>query len=189
MLVKVDKFTFPVDFVVLDVEEDSKVPLIFGRPFLATGNAEIDVAKGLMSLRVGEEKVIFKIFDLKVTPVENHEVFLIEMLKEWSDTKLEQFFLKEGFSKKKKKEKEPKNNPPEQVCAVKVVANPIKEEKAEKGGLSWKPKLKKVEVNSESNPKLIECACSLEIACKNLINLRDEIKKSQGVQHHGIDPG
>src|ERR1044072_4089251 len=105
VLVKVDKFIYPVDFVVLDVQEDSKVPLIFGRPFLATGNAEIDVAKGLMSLRVGEEKAIFKIFDLKVTPADNHDVFFLEMLREWSDTKLEQFFLKEGFSKKKKNEK------------------------------------------------------------------------------------
>src|ERR1044072_4164238 len=105
VLVKVDKFIFPVNFVVSDVQEDSKVPLIFGRPFLATGNAEIDVAKGLMSLRVGEEKAIFKIFDLKVTPADNHDVFFLEMLREWSDTKLEQFFLKEGFSKKKKNEK------------------------------------------------------------------------------------
>ena len=89
VLVKVDKFIFPVDFVVLDVKEDYKVPLIFGRPFLATGNAETDEAKELMPLRVGEEKVNFKIFDLKVTPAENHDVFLLEMLKEWSDTKLE----------------------------------------------------------------------------------------------------
>ncbi|XP_022042432.1 uncharacterized protein LOC110945102 [Helianthus annuus] len=34
MLVKIDKFVFPVDFVILDVDEDSKVPLILGRPFL-----------------------------------------------------------------------------------------------------------------------------------------------------------
>ncbi|XP_073049542.1 uncharacterized protein [Primulina eburnea] len=37
VLVKVDKFIFPVDFVVLDVEEDREIPLILGRPFLATG--------------------------------------------------------------------------------------------------------------------------------------------------------
>ena len=37
VLVRVDKFVFPVDFVILDMEEDSKVPLILGRPFLATG--------------------------------------------------------------------------------------------------------------------------------------------------------
>ena len=43
VLVKVDKFIFPVDFIVLDIEEDHEVPLILGRPFLATGKAMIDV--------------------------------------------------------------------------------------------------------------------------------------------------
>ncbi|XP_073137635.1 uncharacterized protein [Henckelia pumila] len=46
VLVKVDKFIFPVDFVVLDMEEDLDMPLILGRPFLATGKALIDVQKG-----------------------------------------------------------------------------------------------------------------------------------------------
>src|ERR1044072_3061902 len=131
-----------------------------------------------MSLRVGEEKAIFKIFDIKVTPAKNHDVFLLEMLREWSDTKLEQFFLKEGFSKKKKKEKEPKSNPPEQVCAVKVVAiSEPKVSEVERGGLSWKPKHKKVEIISESHLKLLEHTLSLEIACKNLLNVCGEIKK------------
>ena len=39
VLVKVDKFIFPVDFIVMDMEEDHEVPLILGRPFLATGRA------------------------------------------------------------------------------------------------------------------------------------------------------
>ncbi|GKB19279.1 reverse transcriptase domain-containing protein [Tanacetum coccineum] len=43
MLVEVGKFTFPVDFVILKMEEDSKVPLILGRPFLHTNDAVIRV--------------------------------------------------------------------------------------------------------------------------------------------------
>ena len=39
VLVKVDKFIFPTDFVILDMEEDDKVPIILGRPFLTTGKA------------------------------------------------------------------------------------------------------------------------------------------------------
>ncbi|GJT99031.1 reverse transcriptase domain-containing protein [Tanacetum coccineum] len=39
MLVEVGKFTFPADFVILEMEEDSKVPLILGRPFLHTADA------------------------------------------------------------------------------------------------------------------------------------------------------
>ena len=37
VLVKVDKFIFPADFVVLDMEEVTNIPIILGRPFLATG--------------------------------------------------------------------------------------------------------------------------------------------------------
>ena len=42
-MVKVDKFIFPKDFIVLDIEEDKEIPIILGRPFLATGMAMIDV--------------------------------------------------------------------------------------------------------------------------------------------------
>ena len=42
VLVKVDKFIFPADFIVLDME-DKEIPIILGRPFLATGRALIDV--------------------------------------------------------------------------------------------------------------------------------------------------
>ena len=45
VLIKVGKFIFPVDFVVMDMEEDTQVPLLLGRPFLATGAALIDVKK------------------------------------------------------------------------------------------------------------------------------------------------
>ena len=46
VLVKVDKFIFPADFIVLDMEEDKKILIILGKPFLATDRAMIDVQKG-----------------------------------------------------------------------------------------------------------------------------------------------
>ena len=61
VLVKVGKFVFPVDFIILDIEEDSQVPLLLGRPFLATGVALIDMQKGVLTLRVGEEAVDFNL--------------------------------------------------------------------------------------------------------------------------------
>ena len=57
VLVKVRKFIFPVDFVIMKMEEDTQVPLLLGRPLLATGAALIDVKKGDMTLRVGNEAV------------------------------------------------------------------------------------------------------------------------------------
>ena len=61
VLVKVGKFVFPVDFIILDIEEDSQVPLLLGRPFLATGAALIDMHKGVLTLRVGEEAADFNL--------------------------------------------------------------------------------------------------------------------------------
>ena len=49
---KVDKFIFPMDFIVLDMEEDKEVLIIFGRPFLTTGRTFIDVQKRELRLRV-----------------------------------------------------------------------------------------------------------------------------------------
>ncbi|GJS77733.1 hypothetical protein Tco_0727614 [Tanacetum coccineum] len=60
VLVEIGKFTFPVDFIILDMPEDIKVPLILGRPFLSTARVKIDVYKRKITLRVGEEKIIFK---------------------------------------------------------------------------------------------------------------------------------
>ena len=61
VLVKVGKFIFLVDFIILDMEEDSQVPLLLGRPFLATGAALIDMQKGVLTLRVGEEAADFNL--------------------------------------------------------------------------------------------------------------------------------
>ena len=53
VLIKVGKFIFPVDFVVIDIEEDKQVPLLLGRPFLAIRVALINVTKGELTQRVG----------------------------------------------------------------------------------------------------------------------------------------
>ncbi|XP_019260686.1 PREDICTED: uncharacterized protein LOC109238653 [Nicotiana attenuata] len=60
VLVGVDKFVFLMDFIVVNMEENREVPLILGRPFLATGRAILDILERQLMLRVGEEKVIFK---------------------------------------------------------------------------------------------------------------------------------
>ncbi|KAI3461839.1 hypothetical protein Pfo_018502 [Paulownia fortunei] len=70
VLVKVDKFIFPTDFIVLDMEEDQEIPIILGRPFLATGRTLIDVQKGQLILRVQEEQVTFNIFKAMKYPNE-----------------------------------------------------------------------------------------------------------------------
>ncbi|GJV11541.1 reverse transcriptase domain-containing protein [Tanacetum coccineum] len=61
MLVEVGKFTFLVDFVILEMEEDSKVPLILGRPFLHTVDAVIRVKQKQLNLGLGTERMTFSI--------------------------------------------------------------------------------------------------------------------------------
>lgn len=63
VLVKVDKFLFPTDFVVIDMEEDDDAPLILGRPFMKTARMMIDIDDGLMKVRVQDEEVCFNLFE------------------------------------------------------------------------------------------------------------------------------
>ncbi|XP_041999832.1 uncharacterized protein LOC121749319 [Salvia splendens] len=66
ILVRVNEFVFPADFVIMDMEEDGKVPLILGRPFLATGKALIEVDNGELTFRFNGQSVTFSIYeDLK----------------------------------------------------------------------------------------------------------------------------
>ena len=68
VLVQVDKFYFPVDFVVLDTQpvlnQRTQFPVILGRPFLATTNAIIHCRGGLMTLSFGNITVNLNIFNV-----------------------------------------------------------------------------------------------------------------------------
>ena len=57
VLVKVDKFIFPTDFILLNMEEDKEIPIILGRPFLATNGALIEVQKGEVVNSRGKSRV------------------------------------------------------------------------------------------------------------------------------------
>ena len=79
VLVKIDKFYYPMDFVVLDTEPMAKstnqVPIILGRPFLATSNAIINCRNGVMQLTFGNMTLELNIFHLsnKDKPAEDEE--------------------------------------------------------------------------------------------------------------------
>nr|GEV19709.1 hypothetical protein [Tanacetum cinerariifolium] len=60
VLVRIGKFVFLVDFIILDMPDDVRVTLIIRRPFLSTVHAKIDVFKRKITLRVKDEKIIFK---------------------------------------------------------------------------------------------------------------------------------
>ncbi|RVW34153.1 Retrovirus-related Pol polyprotein from transposon 17.6 [Vitis vinifera] len=107
VLVQVEKFYYPVDFVVLDTEPLKKgmnsVPIILGRPFLATANALINCRNGLMQLSFGNMTVEMNVFNLCKQPmdhddVENEEACLIEALVQEHTEKLMEENIDEFFS-------------------------------------------------------------------------------------------
>ncbi|GJX74832.1 RNA-directed DNA polymerase, eukaryota, reverse transcriptase zinc-binding domain protein [Tanacetum coccineum] len=57
LLIKIDKFILLVDFVILDMIEDFRMPITLGRPLLATSHAKVDIFTKTISLEVGNEKV------------------------------------------------------------------------------------------------------------------------------------
>ncbi|GJX62668.1 DNA-directed DNA polymerase [Tanacetum coccineum] len=81
VLIKVDKFVLPINFVILDMPEDSRILIILGRPFLATARAMIDVFNKKITLRVGDDEVIFDMEQLmKSPPTEDDECYGIDDL-------------------------------------------------------------------------------------------------------------
>lgn len=67
VLIKVDKFYFPVDFIVLDTQPvqnlDCHIPVILGRPFLAMSNAIINCRNGVLKLSFGNMTVELNVFN------------------------------------------------------------------------------------------------------------------------------
>ncbi|GJV26819.1 reverse transcriptase domain-containing protein [Tanacetum coccineum] len=61
VFVKVGKFYFPANFVVIDYDVDPRVPFILGRPFLRTARALVDVHGKELTLRVNDEAITFNV--------------------------------------------------------------------------------------------------------------------------------
>ena len=62
--IKIGDYYVPGDFFILEMEEDHQIPVILGRPFLATAGAIIDVKRGKILLEIGDDKVEFDVFKM-----------------------------------------------------------------------------------------------------------------------------
>ncbi|GKA24140.1 DNA-directed DNA polymerase [Tanacetum coccineum] len=81
VLIKVDKFFLPIDFVILDMPEDSRIPIILGISFLATARTMIDVFNKNIRLKVGDDEVIFYMEQsMKKPSTEDDECYIIDDL-------------------------------------------------------------------------------------------------------------
>lgn len=78
VLVRVDKFVFPVDFVVMDIEEDDDVPLILGRAFVRAARMMIDYDDGLMKVRLDDEEINFNLYSAMKHPKDKGACFKVD---------------------------------------------------------------------------------------------------------------
>ncbi|XP_070057478.1 uncharacterized protein [Nicotiana tomentosiformis] len=76
ILVRVDKFMFPIDFIVVDMEVNKEVPLILGRSFLCTGRAILNIYERQLMLRVGNENVVFQMKRVMKYPSDEASAYL-----------------------------------------------------------------------------------------------------------------
>ena len=90
VFVKVDKFIFPVDFIVLDIEEDHMVPLILGKPFLTMVMALIDVQKSNMILKINDEQITFDVYKDSKFPFIDNTHFFIDAIDRFVDMSIQE---------------------------------------------------------------------------------------------------
>ncbi|XP_049365173.1 uncharacterized protein LOC125829989 [Solanum verrucosum] len=79
ILVKVCRFIFSADFIILDCEIDAEIPIILGRPFLATGRVLVDVKSAELKFWVNEDEVTFNVCKSMKHPSDIHVVSTIEV--------------------------------------------------------------------------------------------------------------
>ncbi|XP_006595214.1 uncharacterized protein [Glycine max] len=78
VLVKVRQFIFPVDFVIMDIEEDAEIPLILGHPFMLTAKCVVDMGNGNLEMSVDDQKFTFNLFDAIKHPNDHKAYFKTE---------------------------------------------------------------------------------------------------------------
>ncbi|XP_050222386.1 uncharacterized protein LOC126672479 [Mercurialis annua] len=89
VLVMVDKFIFPVDFVILDYAVDKECPMILGRHFMNTGRALIDVHGGKLTMRIDEETVKFDMKKFIRGTIEEEDCMRVDFVDELVRDQLE----------------------------------------------------------------------------------------------------
>ncbi|GJV47453.1 hypothetical protein Tco_1437665 [Tanacetum coccineum] len=110
VLVRIGKFTFPIYFIILDMPEDIKVPLILGRPFLSTARAKIDVYKRKITLRVGEEKIVFISVKSASSIIKRVYMLILENMDAYRDEGMSDVIFGEPFLKEADNKAKPQCN-------------------------------------------------------------------------------
>ncbi|XP_019451879.1 PREDICTED: uncharacterized protein LOC109353980 [Lupinus angustifolius] len=82
VLVKVEKFLIPVDFAIIDITEDTEIPLILGRPFTKTAKMGIDMENGKFLVQVADDEIKFDIFHVMHHPKDKGQCLQLDVIEE-----------------------------------------------------------------------------------------------------------
>jgi hypothetical protein len=83
MPVRIGRYFVPIDFVIVEMEEDTHSPLLLGRPFLNTAKAIIDVNGGMITFQIGVENITFHVNrTLKYPSHEKRSIFRVDMIED-----------------------------------------------------------------------------------------------------------
>ncbi|KAJ9567664.1 hypothetical protein OSB04_003630 [Centaurea solstitialis] len=93
VIVWVDGFEFPADFVILDIKDEVKVPLILGRPFLNTASAIIHVAERELSLGIGEDRITLSIDGI---PDYNDFINTLDSIDDFTESEPNEYLFESG---------------------------------------------------------------------------------------------
>jgi hypothetical protein len=80
MHIQIGKYFIPIDFMIVDMEDNTQTPLLLGRPFLNTARAVIDVHKEMISFKISEEKITFHVNRTMKYPSNEKSIFRIEII-------------------------------------------------------------------------------------------------------------
>ncbi|XP_050914979.1 uncharacterized protein LOC127129918 [Lathyrus oleraceus] len=78
----IGQFYIPMNFIVMDISEDSNIPIILGMPFLATTGVIIDVKRGKLTFKVGQEKIEFTLSQFLKAPTIAGACYFIDIIDE-----------------------------------------------------------------------------------------------------------
>ncbi|XP_006580807.1 uncharacterized protein LOC114411294 [Glycine soja] len=101
-LIKVHQLPFPVDFLIMDIEEDVEIPLILGRSFMVTAKCVMDMGKGNLEMSVEDQKATFNLFEASKHPSDSKTCFKVEEIEQKANLTwghLNSVFLEEDEAK------------------------------------------------------------------------------------------
>ena len=99
ILVKVRQFTLLVDFVIMDIKEDYKIPLILGQPFMLTTKCVVDIGNDNLEMSVEDKKITFNLFVAIKHPSDSKTCFKVEAIEKEVDLTMQHLTIHSPLEK------------------------------------------------------------------------------------------